>query len=63
MVSVNTVRSERVELVEKGYSYKRHVQFLPSSDMTRVLRGVIGHFVRDPTIISRALVTYAKILK
>ena len=60
---VGDIMSSLVKLVGKGYSYKRHVQFLRSNDMKRVLRGVIGHFVGDPTLIFRALVTYGKILK
>ena len=60
---VGDIMGSLVKLVEKGYSYKRHVQLLHSNDMIRVLRGVIGHFVRDQTLIFRALFTYGKILK
>ena len=49
-----------VKLAKKGYSRKRHVQFLHGNDMIKVLRGVIAHFVGDPTLIFRALVTYEK---
>ena len=59
---VGDIMGSLVELVEKGYCYKRHVQLLHSNDMIGVLRGVIGHIVRDPTLIFRALVTYGKII-
>ena len=60
---VGDIMGSLVKLVAKGYNYKRHVQFIHSNDMIRVLRGEIGHFVRDPTLIFRAHVTNGKILK
>ena len=60
---VGDIMGSLVKLGENGYIHKRHVQFIHSNDMIRVLRGEIGHFVRDPTLIFRALITYGKILK
>ena len=60
---VDRITGSFVKLAKQGYSYKPHVQFLPSKDMIRVLKGMIGHFVRDPTLVFRAVVTYGKILK
>ena len=35
---------------------KKHVQFLLDRDFMSVLKGIIGHFVRDPTLIFKAYV-------
>ena len=49
-----------VKLVKEGGTHKRYVQILHGDGMVGMLRGVIGHFVGNPTLIFRALVTYEK---
>ena len=44
------------KLGEKSYGHKERVQALLDRDFLSVLRGVIGHFVRDPALIFKALV-------
>ena len=49
-----------VKLVKEGGKNKRYVQIFHADGMPGMLRGVIGHFVGNPTLIFRALVTYEK---
>ena len=49
-----------IKLVKQGGSHKWYVQILHGNGMESMLRGVIAHFVGDPTLIFRALVTYEK---
>ena len=40
----------------KSYGHKERVQALLDRDFLSVLRGVVDHFVRDPTLIFKAIV-------
>ena len=44
------------KLAGKSYGHKERVQALLDRDFLSVLRGVVGHFVRDPTLIFKAIV-------
>ena len=46
-----------LRLVKEGGKNKRYVQIFREDSMADMLRGVIGNFVREPTLIFRALVT------
>ena len=47
-----------VKLVKEGGTHKRYVQILHGDGIVGLLRGVKGHFVGNPTLIFRALLTY-----
>ena len=57
---VDHTMNRLVRLVKEGGKNKRYVQIFREDFMAGMLRGVIGHFVGDPTLIFRALVTYEK---
>ena len=44
------------KLAGKSYEHKERVQALLDRDFLSVLRGVVDHFVRDPTLIFKAIV-------
>ena len=41
---------------QESYGHKQRVQLLLDRDVLDMLRGSISHFVRDPTLIFKALV-------
>ena len=43
-------------LGQESYGHKQRVQVLLDKDALSVIRGIIGPFLRDPTLISKALV-------
>ena len=57
---VDHTMNRLVTLVKDGCKNRRYVQIFREDRMTHMLRRVIGHFVGDPTLIFRALVTYEK---
>ena len=47
-----------MKLREDSYGHKQRVQVHLGRDVLEMLRGIICHFVRDPTLIFRALVMH-----
>ena len=57
---IDHTMNTRVTLAKEGGKTKRYVEIFREDGMADMLRGIIGHFVKDPTLIFRALVTYEK---
>ena len=55
---VDHIMGTLVKLVKEGATHKRYVQILHGNGLACMLSRVIAHFVGNPTLIFRALVSY-----
>ena len=55
---VDRVMNTLVRFVKEDAKSKRYVKIFREDGMADMLRGIIAHFVKNPTLIFSALVTY-----